>query len=135
MGNYIKLKDVRTMHLHRIQTAQRIDKEAVIPEGFSLDEYLATGVFGYRRDVGTIRIKALFEKDATIHLEETPLSADQQLTEQPDGDVLVEASVADTGQLRWWLLGFGGRVEVLEPQGLRDELKGHAERMAGRYQK
>jgi predicted DNA-binding transcriptional regulator YafY len=47
--------------------------------------------------------------------------------------VLVEATVADTRQLRWWLLGFGGRVEVLEPEGLRGEMKGHAERMAGRY--
>ena len=133
MWNYRELKDVRTMHLHRIQTAQRIDKEAISPEGFNLDEYLATGVFGYRRGEGTIRIKALFEKDATIHLEETPLSDDQQLTDQQDGNVLVEASVADTGQLRWWLLGFGGRVEVLEPLGLRDELKAHAVKMVERY--
>jgi predicted DNA-binding transcriptional regulator YafY len=45
----------------------------------------------------------------------------------------VEATVADTGQLRWWLLGFGGRVEVQEPLGLREELKNHAVRMVGRY--
>ena len=50
-----------------------------------------------------------------------------------DGTVLVEATVADTRQLRWWLLGFGGRIEVLEPQRLRDELKDHAERMVVRY--
>jgi predicted DNA-binding transcriptional regulator YafY len=78
-------------------------------------------------------MKALFEKDATIHLEETPLSDDQQLTDQTDGNVLVEAIVADTGQLRWWLLGFGGRVEVLEPQSLREELKEQAIRMMSRY--
>jgi predicted DNA-binding transcriptional regulator YafY len=133
MGNYCELKDVRTMHLHRIQTAERIEKDVILPEGFNLDDYLATGAFGYRKNDGTIHIKAIFEKDATIHLEETPLSADQLLTERPDGNVLVEATVADTGQLRWWLLGFGGRVEVLEPQGLRVELKGHAIRMMGRY--
>lgn len=133
MGNYIKLKDVRTIHLHRVHTAQRIDKEAAVPEGFNLDDYLATGAFGYRKGDETIRMKAIFEKDATIHLEETPLSDDQKLTDQPDGNVLVEATVADTGQLRWWLLGFGGRVEVLEPQSLRKEMKGHAERMAVTY--
>jgi len=58
---------------------------------------------------------------------------DQQLTDLGDGTVLVEATVADTRQLRWWLLGFGGRVEVLEPQGLREEMKGQAERMMMRY--
>jgi predicted DNA-binding transcriptional regulator YafY len=31
------------------------------------------------------------------------------------------------------LLGFGGRVEVLEPQGLREEMKGCAGRVLERY--
>lgn len=127
------MKDVRTLHLHRIQSAERLDKAVTVPEGFNLDDYIASGAFGYREGDSIIRLKAIFEKDATIHLEETPLSDDQQLTEQTDGNVLVEAAVADTGQLRWWLLGFGGRIEVLEPQKLREELKGHAERMATRY--
>lgn len=133
MGNYSELKDVRTLHLHRIQSADRLDKVATAPEGFNLDDYIASGTFGYRRGASTIRLKVLFEKDAALHLEETPLSDDQQLTEQTDGNVLVEATVADTGQLRWWLLGFGGRVEVLEPQGLRVELRDHAARMMARY--
>lgn len=121
------------MHLHRIQTVQWMDESAVMPDGFNLDEYIAGGVFGYRKGDGAIRLKAIFEKDATIHLEETPLSADQCLTEQTDNNVLVEATVADTGQLRWWLLGFGGRVEVREPLELREELKSHAIMMVKRY--
>jgi predicted DNA-binding transcriptional regulator YafY len=133
IGNYSNLTDVRTMHLHRMLTAERSDKVAIIPDGFNLDAYLATGAFGYRIGDATICIKAIFENDATIHLEETPLSDDQLLTGQSDGNVLVEATVADTGQLRWWLLGFGGRVEVLEPHWLREELKGHAIRMMSRY--
>lgn len=133
MGNYIELKDVRTMHLHRIHSSQQIDKDAVIPDGFKLDEFISTGAFGYRKSDSVICLKASFEKDATIHLEETPLSNDQMLTELPDGNVLVEATVADTGQLRWWLMGFGGRVEVLEPQGLREEIKAHASKMMSKY--
>ncbi len=49
------------------------------------------------------------------------------------GKFLVESTVLDTAQLRWWLLGFGGRVEVLEPEFLRDEFRKHAERMAEIY--
>ena len=133
MGEYRELKDLRKIHLHRIRTAQRSDEEAVVPVGFNLDEYLASGAFGYRNGDATIELKALFEKDATIHLEETPLSDDQRLTERPDGNVLVEATVADTGQLRWWLLGFGGRVEVLAPEGIREEMGGQGVRMMARY--
>ena len=49
------------------------------------------------------------------------LSEDHRTTEQSDGRILVEATVADTSQLRWWLLGFGSQVEVLEPISLREE--------------
>ena len=133
MGDYNQLKDVRTMHLHRIQTARHLDDPALVPEDFDLDAFIASGAFGYRRSGETIRLKALFEKDAALHLEETPLSDTQRLTEQPDGTVLVEADVTDTGQLRWWLLGFGGRIEVLEPPGLREEMKEHAMRMMEQY--
>jgi len=133
VGDYHQLKDVRQLQLHRMNEAVQLDESALTPVGFTLDEYIAGGAFSYRTGEGMIRLKALFEQDAAIHLEETPLSEDQQLTDQGDGNVLVEATVADTRQLRWWLLGFGGRIEVLEPASLRKELKEHAERMVRRY--
>ena len=133
VGNYAELKDVRMLHLHRIQSAERREDEALMPDGFSLDDWIEAGNLGYLHETGNIKLKALFEQDATIHLEETPLSDDQRLTPQSDGMVLVEATVADTGQLRWWLLGFGGRIEVLEPQEIRSDLKKHAKRMTEIY--
>ncbi len=33
------------------------------------------------------------------------------------------ATVDDTAQLRWWLLSFGSKVEVLEPAGRREEME------------
>ena len=113
VGNYRQLKDVRKLHLHRMISAEILDELALTVEGFSLDAYIDSGAFGFKKGEGMIRLKALFQKDAALHLEETPLSLDQTLTEQPDGRVLVEATVADTEQLRWWLQGFGGRVEVV----------------------
>jgi len=133
IGNYSQQKDIRMLHLHRMQSAQPLEERSLTPDGFNLDEYLESGTFGYLHSKDTIKLKALFEQDATIHLEETPLSDDQRLTPQPDGMVLVEATVADTGQLRWWLLGFGGRIEVLEPLELREAMKEHARQMAERY--
>ena len=133
VGDYHQLKDVRQLQLHRMKEATPLDEPSLSPDGFTLDTYIAGGAFSYNIGEGTIRLKALFEQDAAIHLEETPLSEDQQLADQSDGSVMVEATVVDTRQLRWWLLGFGGRVEVLKPQGLRDEMKTHALKMATKY--
>ena len=50
------------------------------------------------------------EKDAGFHLLETPLAADQRVTELPDGWLQVSATVVDSAMLQWWLRGFGEAV-------------------------
>jgi predicted DNA-binding transcriptional regulator YafY len=54
---------------------------------------------------------------------------------EPDqsGWVRVQATVPDTAQLRWWLMGFGEGVEVLEPVSLRDEFVNMAQSLHGIY--
>jgi len=49
------------------------------------------------------------------HLYETPLSDDKSITEIGDGRMMVKATVLNTEELRWWLLGFGRHVEVVSP--------------------
>lgn len=73
IGNYNHLKDVRTLHLHRIKSAELMNETAIVPEGFDLDKFIYGVAFGYCKSDETICMKALFEKDATIHFEETPL--------------------------------------------------------------
>ena len=68
----------------------------------------------------------LIVNDAVVeHLSESRLSNNQRITPGPDGRTLVEATVADTRELRWWLRGFGNHVEVRSPAGLRLEFKEH----------
>ena len=49
--------------------------------------------------------------------------SDDQIIESVDADhVCVTATVRDTAQLDWWLLGFGSAVLVLEPSALADRV-------------
>jgi predicted DNA-binding transcriptional regulator YafY len=45
----------------------------------------------------------------------------------------VRATVTDSLQLRWWLLGFADGVEVVEPARLRDQLATKLRQAAARY--
>ncbi|MDG4551422.1 MAG: WYL domain-containing protein [Candidatus Contendobacter sp.] len=45
------------------------------------------------------------------------------------------ATVNDTAQLHWWLLSFGSKVEVLEPDWLREEIAHNAYWMNRMYLK
>jgi len=118
LGEY---QDIRQLALHRISRAELLDKETTRVPDFDLDRYIEQGEFQY--PVGpTIELEAVFERDAAAHLYETPLSQDQRI-EDVDGDYLrVTATVRDTKQLEWWLLGFGDRAEVLAPVELRTRI-------------
>ena len=65
----------------------------------------------------------IFAASAGFHLTETPLTENQILIKQDNGNYLLKTEVHDTSQLRWWLLGFGSQVEVIKPLSLRKEFK------------
>ncbi len=124
--------DPLLLALHRMREAALLDAPATPPEGFDLDAWIATGEPDYALG-DAFRLEALFTEEAAFHLRERPLAPDQALERHPDGRVRLTATVQDTQQLRWWLLGFGDQVEVLAPAPLRAHLAGIARRMARAY--
>ena len=126
-------EDVRQLVLHRIREATMIEEPAVRPKGFSLDAYIGEGAFGYPVSAAPIRLRVIFDEGAAMHLHETPLSKDQTLTVKEDGRELLDATVQDTSELRWWLLGFGSSAEVLAPKPLRYEFATIVADMAALY--
>ena len=129
-------KEVRMIVMHRIERATMLADPVQAPEGFSLDRWLEEGAMGFG-DGGSMRLVAEFHEGAGRHLLESPLSEDQETTAL-DADtegLRVSATVRDTEQLRWWLLGFGGKVEVIGPAALRRDIAARLRAGARRYSK
>ncbi len=118
--------------LHRMKTVTALEASVVRPPDFDLDAYIASGRMGFG-DGRIIRLELLLDADAARHLTETPLSEDQRLTPTPDGRVRVNATVPETEQLRWWILGFGEKAEVIKPVFLRKKLIETVRALATRY--
>jgi predicted DNA-binding transcriptional regulator YafY len=126
--------DVRQLALHRMKDARLLEEEANAVDGFNLRRYVCEeSGFGYPESAKTIKLEALFNEGAAFHLTERKLSEDQTLKKTAGGSYRLTATVADTSELRWWLLSFGDGVEVIAPKGLRKEFKGVAEAMAQSY--
>jgi predicted DNA-binding transcriptional regulator YafY len=68
-------------------------------------------------------------------LYETPLSQDQTISVLDDNHLKITATVVNTEQLRWWLLGFGERIEIIEPPELRGLMLETANRLHTIYNK
>jgi predicted DNA-binding transcriptional regulator YafY len=124
--------DVRQIALHRLTSTAVLAAPRKSPPGFDFQQYVQGA--GRYHSQGAVRLVAWFDPVAVEHLRETPLSRDQTIEPVGDGSLFeVSATVEDDEPLRWWLLGFGSRVEVREPRDLRAEFSAHAKQLAHRY--
>jgi predicted DNA-binding transcriptional regulator YafY len=57
----------------------------------------------------------------------------QELTELPGGGVELAVTVAGIVEIQHWILSWGGAVEVLEPDDLRDAVAASVRQAADRY--
>ncbi len=131
--NFADQRGIYKLALHRIVEAKCLDADSTPIEGFDLHRYIEAGGFEFTKDEGKVRFKALFDKEVAEHLDEAPLADDQRVTIQADGRVKVEARVRNSSQLQWWVMGFGDKVEVLEPQDLRQQVAEACRNMCQMY--
>jgi len=125
--------DVRLMTLHRIKEAKATDYTISPPKGFHLDKYIQSGELSFQ--IGEkINLKAVIDKHVAFHLGERKLSPKQTLKEQDDGSFLLQATVNDTSELRFWLRGYDDQIEVLEPKELREDLYQSAKAQIKKYE-
>ncbi len=125
----------RQYAMHRMRTAEMLDEDAQPSADFDLAQYVEQEHgFSYPASDKNIKLRALFYGGAAFHLTELKLSAEQKITPQKDAAALLTATIADTAELRWWLLGFGSQVKVLGPPELRKEFAALTAEMMARYQ-
>lgn len=107
--------------LHRMQAVQVLNLSSRSKTDFSISDFAKKqGHFG---SAITIQFKAKICDHLALILEETRLSENQSITvADGSGYRLLSAELADTWQFRWWILGEGERIEVIEPHELREQI-------------
>ena len=114
---------------------QRIEAETAPVPVFDLDTYLSDSNVGYRLSAEPIDLVLRVEAFAAPDLVERPLAPDQVVGDGPggDGEVIVEARVHDSMELRAFLLSLGSDAEVLGPPHLRDAIAADLRRALAPY--
>ena len=137
--------DLRQLPLHRMESATLTDTPVIPLPDFNLDRYVRE-YFDYplralqanhehRNEIPeTLKLKVLMDEISAVHLQESPLGKDQREERTAEGQVRITATVANTERLRWWLLSYGDRIEVVGPPELRVEIGQMIQRMSERYQ-
>lgn len=114
--------EVQLYALHRFSKVDILKNAVNVPEGFNLDASIASGLGEFSNQGTPIRLELRCAKWVAFYLAETPLSADQIIAPEADGWFRLTATVNDTWQLHWWLMGQGAGVEVCAPVELRKNI-------------
>jgi predicted DNA-binding transcriptional regulator YafY len=118
---------VRIFALERIRALETLDDRFEIPADFDVETYLRDA-WGIVRGTLVV-VKVLFSPAVAPYVRERLRHPSQAFRDLPGGRLELTLQVADTVEVRRWLLGFGADADVLEPSSLREALRHEAERL------
>jgi predicted DNA-binding transcriptional regulator YafY len=121
---------VRIFAVERFRKVHALAARFEVPREFDATRYL-DGAWGIiRGDLVSVRV--LFSRALARYIAERLWHPSQQLRTLPDGRLEMTLRVADTLEVRRWILGYGVQAEVVEPASLREALRVEAEALAAR---
>jgi predicted DNA-binding transcriptional regulator YafY len=124
--------EIRTFAVDRIRRIEPTDQKFEIPESFDFDTYMGSS-FGVIADQA-VKVRIRFDRRWTTFVQERSWHESQQFKKRPGGKIDLSMDVANTPDLRTWILSFGSGAEVLEPEDLRATVAKEFQSALKRYQ-
>lgn len=124
---YIRLDesdDFRTLALHRIQGAEKVNKKTEYPKNFDINKISEEGLFTYDKGEQT-KIELLFKEGYGLNLIETPLSLDQTFEIDKNKRLKIMATITLSQQFESWILSMGNTVKILSPKLFKEKMISH----------
>lgn len=126
------LKEIRTLAVERIQSLEIIGPRHAydIPEDFSIQKYFE-GAFGVIAST-PVDVKIKFDAILEEYLRERKWAGCLGLKKE-NKHIVMHLKVGITRELISWILSFGERAEVQEPEELRKKVKEDLEKTLEKY--
>ncbi|MGH7396684.1 MAG: helix-turn-helix transcriptional regulator, partial [Candidatus Rokuibacteriota bacterium] len=121
-------KTERIFAVERIRELKALATRFTVRPGFNAEEYLehAWGIVKGK----IVPVKVIFSRSVARYIRDRLWHPSQKLRELPDGRLKLSLRVADTLEVRRWILGYGSEAEVVGPAGLREVLRQEVEVLA-----
>ena len=120
-------EDYRLFKLNRMENLQ-ISEQVFVKRRAPMPDLSNERIFP-----GGIKVKALFDPECKWRLVEEFGSG--SFKEQADGKLLFQADYTDKENLIIWLMSFRDKVELLEPEEIRAEIRNSIESMRKKYER
>jgi proteasome accessory factor B len=124
--------EVRPFRLDRVRAARLLATSFAVPDDFDIDA-VVSGSWGIWQAPGQDDVVLRFDHAIAERAREALWHRGAEVSERPDGDIEARMSVASEVEMRSWVLGWGGSVEVVAPASLREHVAATLRRGADRY--
>ncbi len=132
MIGYCRLReDVRIFALDRIRRLETTPETFDIPDSFDMDAFMKSSFGVFHGEPVTVKVR--FSPDIAGYIAEKVWHDSQIIEREKDGSILFSAEVAGTDEIKFWILNWGSKAEVLEPASLREEIRAEARAMVHAY--
>lgn len=115
----------------RVVSVERTGERFACPGDFDPARFTA-GVFGIWRGPET-NVTLRLTGRAAEQIPERMVHPSQTFTTLRGGAILMQLEPRGWQELAWWILSFGGDIEVIEPKDLRDYVRDQVRRAAAVY--
>jgi len=124
---------LRTFKIERIKAITILEEAYTIPADFAPRDLLADAWGIWYTEEEPVQVVLRFHPRVAHRVRETQWHRSEQVEEQPDGGLIWRAAVAEPQEMLPWIRGWGGDVEVLAPEGLREGLMAEVRKLALLY--
>lgn len=122
-------EDTRVFRLSRFKSVVMTDHTFKMPAAFKIDQFLENR-WSIIADSEETTFKVMFSEAAARYVTEGDYHVATTIENQPDGMLLLTATVQSRQEFLRWVRTFGPEAEVLEPETVRRELADEYRRMA-----
>ena len=125
-------KGLRTFAVDRIVGVQVGRERFAIPDDFNAGERLRKSFGIVDEPVMAVRVR--FSPEVAESVRERTWHESQRITEEPDGGIILDFEAGGRMEIIAWVLSFGAHAVVLEPAGLREEVRRIMQAMEKAYE-
>lgn len=124
---------VRTFKVDRISEVELNNLKFTSPHDFKLADYLRHSLGVFHDDGPPKRVVIRFSPDVARYVQEHHWHESQTLTRMPDGSLRAEFHLAALQEIRSWVMSFGEKAVVEEPEELRATIEDEITELLDRY--
>ncbi len=113
---------VKHYKVGRVESAELGPPAPSAAGDFDLAAHMVESFGVYRGNAGPVVVRVRFCPEVVRYVREATHHARRGLADDRDGGVVAEYLVSGTEEIKRWILGFGVKAVVLEPDSLRREI-------------